>query len=280
MYNNLDFSNKDIDSSFEVISISDVTSMLCEPFDAEGVSQNLVDKHYNDEKSDYYHMSKQEILDMWSEKGASSLHYGRLLDDYIGFNLLNEDKNKLEIWKLDNNYDYDERLKGVCESFDNMYAQMMQSGDVKFVAREQTVYYKVPGIDCYIKGRFDALFYNTRLNKYIIDDWKSSGTVDKKPNRYTKKMYGPMYQYPALNWFTYTIQTHFYKKALLENKYLPEGTTPDDVVTLIVQLPGAMLENGQNFEIHREAFMYNSELLDKIFVFAYRKRQLTGNIHQ
>lgn len=274
MYKDLDFSNTNIDKTFEVISISEVIAMLSEPFDSDAVAQNLVDKKFNDPTSEYYQMTKEQILDAWAQKGATSTHYGQLLDDYIGFNLLDEDKNKIEIWKLDNNYDYDERLKGICESFDNMYGQMSASGDVKFVAREQTVYYKIPTVNCYIKGRFDALFYNERLNKWIIDDWKSSGSVDKIGNRWTKKLFGPMCKFPALNWYTYTLQTHFYKKALLEGNYLPDETQNDDVVTLIVQLPGAMMANGQNYEIHKQAFIYDSDLLDKVFMFAYRKKQL------
>lgn len=277
MYKELDFSNTNIDKTLPTISISEVLEMLVEPFDSDGVAQKTHDKYFDNPDSEYYQMSKEQILEAWSAKGAASTHYGKLLDDYIGFNLEDKDVNDIEIWKLDNNYEWDDRLHGLCDSFDKMYEQMTASGDVVFVDREKTVYYKIPDVDCYVKGRFDALFYNKRLNKWIIDDWKSSGNVDKTGNHWTKNLFGPMCKYPALNWYTYTLQTHFYKKAMIEMGYLPEGTRDEDVVTLVVQLPGRKLDNNQNYEIHKQAFQYDSNLLDKVFKFAYQKKQLLKN---
>ena len=68
--------------------------------------------------------------------------------------------------------------------------------------------------------------------------------------------------------------THFYKKALIAN-YLPEGTKESDVYVLIIQLPGSILPTtNDNYEIHQEAFTYDSELMDKLFIFAKRKKDL------
>ena len=267
----IDFSNKNVDKTLPYISISELLSMLQEPFDQKAVAQKTFDKHFNNPNSEYYQLSVQEIIDKWSAKGAESCRYGSLLDDYIGLNL-NKNENELELWKLDNGYDWDERLLAHCNSFDAFYEIVNKSGDMEFIDREKTVYYKVG--DYYIKGRFDALFRNKKTGKWIIIDWKSSGTIDKVPNQWTKKLFGPAMKFPALNYYIYTIQLHFYKKTLIEN-YLPEGTTEDDVIVMIVNLPNHIIEStGKLFETHNEAFKYDSKFMDQLFTFGIRKKEL------
>ena len=45
----------------------------------------------------------------------------------------------MEIWKLDNNFDYDERLKGNCIGFEEFVSDLSQFG-YEYVGREITVY--------------------------------------------------------------------------------------------------------------------------------------------
>ena len=260
------------------LSISQVLGMLQEPFDSKGVAQKTHDKHFNNPESQYYQMSVEQIMEAWSAKGAESCKYGSLLDDYIGMNLNQEPAAKLEMWKLDNNYEWDERLLGLCHSFEHFMELVNKSGDMEFITRERTLYYKVPNTDYYIKGRFDALFYNKRTNKYVVIDWKSSGSVDKKKTPWTKQLFGPMMKYPALNWYTYTTQVHFYKLALLTSGYLPEGTTADDIEVLIVQLPGVVVEDNKDFAIHKQAFDFDADLLNKLFMFAAKKNDLMSTM--
>lgn len=255
------------------ISISEAISMLQEPFDADAVAKKTYEKNFNNPMSKYFNMSVEEIKESWSAKGAESCHYGSLLDDYIGM-MLTESTNSLELWKLDNNYDYDERLIGLTKSFDEFYNFTKMSGDTIFICRELTLWLKVPNTDYYIKGRFDALFYNKRLKKFIIIDWKSSGTIDKKKSPWTKNLYGPMMKYPSLNWYTYTTQTFFYKTALIDTDYLPDEFTEDTVDVLIVQLPGHECDNGRMFEVHQPAFEYDKELMYKLFDFSVKKNTL------
>ena len=282
-----DFSNINIDKSIPTISISGVLDSMEKPFDQEGVAEKTYDNNFNNPKSQYYQKSIQEIIDMWQAKGADSRHYGSLLDDYIGLRLNDKTPEgqiygELLLWKMDNNFDNDDRLKGLAKSFDDFYSLMSKSGDTIFIDREKTVYYKIEvenpisegKIEYYVKGRFDALFYNKRTNKWIIIDWKSSGSIDKVPTRYTEKFLGPMCKYPALNYYRYTNQLHFYKKTLLEN-YLPEGTNPDDVVIMIVNLPGKVIEeSGQDYMTHLAGMKYDPILLDQIYTFAIQKKLL------
>ena len=277
----LDFSNINIDRTLPKISITEVLNALEHPFDQQGVAQKTHDKHFNNPNSEYYQMSVEEIIEKWSAKGKDSCNYGSKLDNYIGA-ILTGNENDIKLFKLNNSYDYDERLQGLCDSFDNFYKLVMKSGDMEFVDRERDVYLKVSvenpidnsQIEYYVKGRFDALFYNKRTKKWVVIDWKSSGSIDKVPTKWTDKFLGPMFKWPELNYYRYTNQLHFYKKALLEN-YLPKDTKEDDVVVMIVNLPGKIIqESGQNYMTHLAGMSYDSNLLDNIFKFAIAKKLL------
>jgi len=167
----------------------------------------------------------------------------------------------------------------------------MQSGDMEFVTREQTVYYQLKNpnygtdpitgrdnihenmyLDTCIKGRFDALFRNKKTGKWVIIDWKSSKSIDVA-NKW-EKLLGPVKTLDNCNYNTYTIQGYFYKTALL-NGYLPEGTTENDVEFLIVQLPGFVIPNtNDNFKIWKPSFKYDKNLMERIFEFAIKKNNL------
>lgn len=271
----IDFSNLNVDSKLRKISISSLLGTIITPFDSEGVSQKTFEKHYNNPQSEYYHMTAEQIREAWSAKGATSTHYGSLLDDYIGC-ILTGNENDLRLFKLDNGYDYDERLKAHCNAFDNFYSVLSKSGDTEFIEREKYLYLKVKNPitkeDMYVYGRFDALFRNKRTGKYILIDWKSSGTIDKVPDKWTKKMLGPMFKYPQLNWYSYTLQLYFYKQALLNSGYLPEGTNADDIIVMIVNLPDHIIpEVNMNYQIHQGAMPYDEIIMKNFYNFAIEK---------
>lgn len=251
------------------ISISSVLGLISEPFDSEGVATKTYNKHYNNPDSEYYHMSVKEIMDAWSAKGAASCHYGSLLDNYIGLILENGDEMDMEMFKLDYDFDGDERLQGVCNSFDRFVEDYLgKHPELEFVTREKTVYLHI-GEGNYIKGRFDALFHNKNNGRYLIVDWKSSGSVDKKSTPWTGKLLGPAKDLLALNHNTYTLQTYFYKTALETEGYLPEGSVVD---CIIVQLPGKVVaESNDVYCVHDTAFPYDKDYCMKIFEYAFKK---------
>ena len=66
----------------------------------------------------------------------------------------------------------------------------------------------------------------------------------------------------------------FYKKTLIEN-YLPEGTKEEDVIVMIVNLPSTIIESiNKRYETHLEAFKYDSMLMEQIFNFGIKKKEL------
>lgn len=250
------------------ISISAVLGLISEPFDSQGVATKTYNKHFNNPNSEYYQMTVQQIMDAWSAKGAASCHYGSLLDNYIGLILENADEMDMEMFKLDYDFDGDERLQGVCNSFDRFVDDYLgQHPELEFVTREQTVYLQLSDGN-YIKGRFDALFRNKENGHYLIVDWKSSGSVDKQPTPWTGKLLGTAKDLFALNHNTYTLQTYFYKTAL-ETHYLPAGSIVD---CIIVQLPGKIVaESNDMYCVHQTAFPYDKDYCMKIFEYAFKK---------
>ena len=170
------------------------------------------------------------------------------------------------------NYEFDEKLLAHCNSFDDFYKIMMASGDVEFIDREKTVYYKVGNY--YVKGRFDALFRNNKTGKWIIIDWKSSGSIDTMPKKYTGNLLGPAKIYKDLNWYTYTTQLYFYKTALLESNMLKDTTDYKDVDVRIVNLPDHDFEDGNPYCSYSPAYHYNKDFLDSVFEFAVKKKIL------
>ena len=273
----LNFDNLQIDRSLPTLSISACLGLLSKPFDADKAAEASYNKHYNNSESEYYHKTKEEIIEIWQNKGADSCRYGSMLDDYIGLNLTGS-KDDIELWKLDNDYDGDERLHGNCDSFD-AFISLFLNDDIEFVTREKTVYIPHTNdnneVDGYFKGRFDALFYNKKTKKYIIVDWKSSATIAES-NRWDKLL-GPCRNLDACNYNTYTLQGYFYKKSLIEH-YLPKGTKEDDVVFMIVQLPGHVINEGafkgQNFATYRPAFAYDDSYISNMLSFAWKKNAL------
>ena len=256
----------------EVLSISAVLGLLEEPFDQIGVATKTYNKHHDNPNSEYYQKSVDEICEMWSAKGAASRQYGQMLDNYIGYNL-NHQEDELELFNLDYDRDGDERLNNICTSFDDFVKDVLdQHPELQFVTREQTLYYQIPGTEQFIRGRFDALFYNTEKKRYLIVDWKSSGDVDKKPSPWTGKLLGPCKDLLALNWNTYTLQVYFYKTALEASGLLNEG---EGVDCIIVQLPGHIVnESNKMYCIHTPAFQYDKDYLDKLFIWAHKKNML------
>ena len=166
-------------------------------------------------------MTVEQIISKWKSKGAESLRYGRLNDEYIGIVLEGSETDK-ELFVIDNDPENDIRLLTQINAFDSYINYIKDSQ--KYVCREKTLYLDMG--DFYVKGRFDALF-ETDSNNLIIKDWKTSGTVDTTPNQWTGNLLGPAKNFPALNHYIYTTQLYFYKYALMMHYNIDKNTNID-----------------------------------------------------
>lgn len=259
---------KNINESYKgqkTLSVSKCLNYLQIPFDQESAAQRCFEKGFNDPNNKYFQMSKEDILKSWSDKALTSCKYGSLLDNYIGLNLNNK-AEELENWKLDNSYDYDKRLKGLCDGFDQFYKNLLANTDYKYHSREEQLFITSKETGNTINGRFDCLFYSEKNDRYLLIDWKSSGSINKD-NKW-EKLLGPCFELDACNGNTYTIQTQFYKKALTETYNI---TTTDKIDTMVCQMSIEPDEFGKNYHIYAPFIEYNSLLLDQIIDFAYKK---------
>lgn len=252
-------------------SISTILSMLTEPFDQNTIAEKTFTNNFNNPNSQYYNMTVTEIIANWEEKGNISRYYGKKNDEYIGI-VLNNDEYGVDLFYLDNDVDGDKRLKTQIDSFNEYINDLPDT--MLYVTREKSLNYNING-EHNIIGRFDALFFDTEKNKWIIIDWKTNNVIDTKPNKWTEKLLGPAKDFPALSWYTYTIQLYFYKIALIEGGYLPEGTTYDDIEVYIVNLPGKPFEDtGKLYKVFTPAFEFDKDKLDGIFTFGIKKNIL------
>lgn len=247
------------------ISISAVLELIDEPFDSDTVAQRTFEKNFDNPESKYYQMTKEQILESWSEKAAISRQYGSQLDDYIGCRLTATPED-VELFKLDY-VDGDERMEGHCSAFDKFYNEKVATGKLEFIDREQYLYYpiEVDGEQWWVRGRFDALFYNTETNHYVIIDWKSNGEIETVPTKWTKKLLGPAKCLYALSGVKYTTQVFFYKMSL-------EAQQNNETVDVaIINLP-AFPKNTIN--AIGAQYKYDKTLMESILRYAIKKKQI------
>lgn len=248
------------------LSVTGCTGYIKKEFEKEKIAAKKSQKEFNNPESEYYQMTAEQIISKWEEKGRVSCKYGTLLDEYIELKLNNK-LTDIDLWKLDNNYDYDDRLQSNCIAFDNFLTNIQSKTDYEYVTREEKMY--VISKDEYnvLNGRFDCLFYSKSLNKYVIIDWKSTAVIETQ-NNFKEKLLGPLFNYDACNANEYTIQLQMYKKALVETYGI---TNADNIDIFICQL------HDKNYKLYKQNIEYNSDLLDKVINFACKKHVIKKN---
>lgn len=275
---NLD--NKFVDNNIPYITISNVNNIIVPTFDEEGVAKKCEEKG---KRCDCQWTGKtaDDIIKMWKEKATISMEYGKKVDSYAEV-LFEGSGYDVEEYLLDNDVDYDKRLKTHITAFDQFYNRIMKSGDVEYYGREIEVWNLVDTgkTKFYIKGRLDALFYNKRTDTWIIVDWKSNEKITTTHNKWTEHLLGPAKDLYNIDWNTYTLQVLNYKAALLQN-YLPDGADSSHVQCMIVNLPQAEYDNddavlgkGETYKAYLPSMKYDRAYLDRIFEYAFKKNEL------
>lgn len=274
------------DSTIKNISITKALGYLTKPFDKQGVVQKCYERGYDNPNNKYYHMTVEEIIESWNSKAKISMEYGKKLDSYIGA-FLEQSQEDLDLYKLYNNVDNDDKLKAHCHAFDEFYKRMTKSGDTYIVCREQPLFYKLND-DYSLQGRFDALAYNKRTKKLIVMDWKSNAEVETTVDKFTENLLGPANDLPSKSWWTYTMQTFFYRMCLEQPQYLEYmktivGNDITGINTLVVNLPDhpydnpkACMGNGEPYTVFGPAFEYNKDKMNSIFDFCIKVDNITS----
>lgn len=269
----------------KIISVSKIEEYISEPFNAKQQAEACAKKGMEDSKYKYAGMTAEEIIRQWNDKAEESKRYGKLLDDYAGMRL-NKQDTELEIWKLDNNFEFDDRLKNICLGFDQFYEDITKY-DFEFVGRELTLYGEclpdnaMPFDDGMnenniVVGRLDCLWKNKKSNKFLIVDWKTTDVIKCSSFR-GKTMKGPAFHWEDCDMSKYTFQVHIYKNDLLNTYQITDK--PENISVCICNLlKGPDEENGKNYRLYKENFNFNGDVLNQVVNFAIMKRSLMNKI--
>lgn len=261
--------NEQFKNVSSIISVSKMLDFLSRKFDAEKQALVCEAKGQSDPKYKYAGMTAAEIMEQWTAKADESKKYGSLLDTYAGLSFGDTSiKESLDVWKLDHNFDYDERLKSNCTGFDEFVSDMSGYGYV-YVGRELTVYLKTAN-DNVITGRLDCLFWHPETNKYLIVDWKTTDDI-KLSSFGNQKFFGPGFEIDDCDMSKYTTQLHVYKEALCSTYNLAK---PEDVAVVIVNLRKSEEANGRHYLLYKENYQFKSQRLHDFVDFAIKKRSL------
>lgn len=258
--------NKEIKDEYKgCLSVSKLFSnFLKKPFEEEKMAQFCYEKGLTDPNYKYANMSVNEILNLWHTKAETSKHYGRLLDNFadLYFNNLNEE---LEKFKIDNNFDIDERLKNNCLGVIQFYDFITKMTNYKFVAREVPVYYTTPSGNK-INGRLDLLLYDENTDAYIIIDWKTTENITIS-SKYDKLL-GPCSMLDDCDMNIYTLQLHIYKQALVNTYHIASA---DRISVAVINLLRKSIdeEYKKYYKIFNQNFNYNYDFINKCIDFGY-----------
>lgn len=277
------FSNLD---GRKIISVSKIEDYVSTPFDAEAQAKVCEEKGKMDPNYKYAGLTAEEIQKLWEDKAAESRKYGMLLDEYTE-QVIGKNRKTLEVWKLDNNFEYDPRLKNNCLGFEEFYSEIQKYG-YSVVGREITVYVQTPSSvgdmpfdsqeeegNNVVVGRIDCLFNNPSTGKYLIVDWKTTDEIKTQAFR-AKKMKGPANNWQDCDMGKYTIQLHMYKTALAFTYHL---TDPKNIAVCICNLkkeqdPATL----KNYLLYKENFPYNERLIYQVVDFSIKKRELLNAV--
>lgn len=271
-FEGMDFLSQEEPMMENKLSISNVITLVSPEFDSIGVSLKTYNKHFNNPDSEYYQMTQQDILNKWEAKAELSRTYGKLLDKYIELSIT-DDEIEREMFELDNDVDGDTRLQGIINSFKEFDTVLSNNDDLFFIDRERSFYSVFDGF--YIKGRFDALFYQPSKKKFLIVDWKSNEKIKCDIDKWTEHLLGAAKEYYNIDKDKYSIQLYYYKYALenILNKQFGENH-PYTVDVCIVNLPGYVTETGNMYKTIKPSIVYDRNKLEAIFTYAMKKQQL------
>lgn len=251
-----------------IISASKMIEFISKPFDKEGTAKRCAEKGATDPNYKYAGMTAEQIIAQWEAKADESKHYGRLLDEYSEQKFCGSD-NTMALWKMENNFDYDDRLRANCLGLDQFWNDLTPY-QYQFVGREITVYVETPQGNV-VTGRIDWLGQSQVNNKLFIVDWKTTDEIKTKSFG-GQTMMGPAFVYDDCDVSKYSIQVQTYKNALVNTYGLAEDT---DVVCAIVNLQkGPVQPSNKNYIIYTEKVPYSSKTLNAIVDFAVQKRKL------
>jgi hypothetical protein len=251
-----------------IISVTKIPEYVSTPFDKEGQAKACEQKGKEDPNYKYAGMTAAEIIESWDNKSSESRRYGSLADEYTE-QRFEKTPEEMEIWKLDNNFDYDERLKGNCTGFDEFIADLAAFG-YEYAGREITVYGQTENNNIVV-GRIDCLFFNPAQQKFFIVDWKTTDEIKTESFR-NKRMKGPAFSLEDCDLSKYGLQVQTYMSDLINTYRLADE---QHVTCCIVNLRREADGPGnKHYIIYKPKNAFSSKLINDVVDFSIKKREL------
>jgi hypothetical protein len=214
-----------VDTNGEVVdthpSVSKVTKLFYEAFDAEGIA-------YNKAKGNVEYM--KELLKEWSDSGdyaanmGSRVHYHlekETIDRFGGFKEVRQpifDCDIEQITKGDSMISAGKRYLNLCEKRNLVLLDteaVLGHPELGYTGQPDKVWLSVNAA-------------GTEIG-LLITDWKTNKEKNFKTNQWTKKMYPPFHDYPSTALGHYYLQLPFYGKLLVK---MLEGTKYENIKLL------------------------------------------------
>ena len=214
-----------VDTNGEVVdthpSVSKVTKLFYEEFDAEGIA-------YKKANGNVEYM--KELLKEWSDSGdyasnmGSRVHYhleNETIDRFGGFKEVRQpifDCDIEQITKGDSMISAGKRYLNLCEKRNLVLL------DTEAVLGHPELGYT---------GQPDKVWLSVNASGteigLVITDWKTNKEKNFKTNQWTKKMYPPFHEYPSTALGHYYLQLPFYGRLLVK---MLEGTKYENIKLL------------------------------------------------
>ena len=214
-----------VDTNGEVVdthpSVSKVTKLFYEEFDAEGIA-------YKKANGNVEYM--KELLKEWSDSGdyasnmGSRVHYHlekETIDRFGGFKEVRQpifDCDIEQITKGDSMISAGKRYLNLCEKRNLVLL------DTEAVLGHPELGYT---------GQPDKVWLSVNASGteigLVITDWKTNKENNFKTNQWTKKMYPPFHEYPSTELGHYYLQLPFYGRLLVK---MLEGTKYENIKLL------------------------------------------------
>jgi ATP-dependent exoDNAse (exonuclease V) beta subunit len=230
-------------------SVTKICDALHKPFDKEGVAKKQFIEHFDDPSSKYYHMTVEEIIAQWEEKGKFGRENGKALDKFIGM-ILEKDESQEVLDKYTSSLN--EVAGNKCKQWQKFYLSNIK-GKIEFVGRELMLHSEKLGVN----GRLDALFL--KGDTLLLIDWKNNDKISTE-NSY-EKCKGPLYEYDASDLNIYTVQVYIYVY-ILRNVYHLDNIKIVPLITRIGQ---------DDFGLYSPVIPYSDRLVEDIISFAKKE---------
>ena len=214
-----------VDTNGEVVdthpSVSKVTKLFYEEFDAEGIA-------YKKANGNVEYM--KELLKEWSDSGdyasnmGSRVHYHlekETIDRFGGFKEVRQpifDCDIEQITKYDSMISAGKRYLNLCEKRNLVLLDteaVLGHPELGYTGQPDKVWLSVNAA-------------GTEIG-LVITDWKTNKEKNFKTNQWTKKMYPPFHEYPSTALGHYYLQLPFYGRLLVK---MLEGTKYENIKLL------------------------------------------------